>query len=115
MFQNLNKILVNCLIDMFIFLEFTEEDLLIHRLPASLVPYKSKLFGLTIECDRLQQIRQARKPNSVYASIEQCRREINELEALYQREKIPYLNSTRYSIEEIATKVISITDLKRKL
>lgn len=92
----------------------TEEDLLVHRLPYALIPFKHKLFGLTINCDRLQQIRQARRPNSTYASFEQCRREIGELEALFQREKIPYLNSTRYSIEEIATKVMSISEIKRK-
>lgn len=92
----------------------TEEDLLVHRLPAALLPYKHKLFGLTIDCNRLQQIRHARRPDSIYASYDQCRREIGELEALYQREKIPYLNSTHYSIEEIATKVMSISEIKRK-
>lgn len=92
----------------------TEEDLLVHRLPTALFPHKKKLFGLTIDCERLQQIRNARRPDSLYASYDQCRREIGELEALYQREKIPFLNSTHYSIEEIATKVMSISELKRK-
>ncbi|KTD52424.1 putative phosphotransferase [Legionella rubrilucens] len=93
---------------------FTEEDLSSFRLPDSLRPYKSKLFGLTIDAERLQHIRTERRPNSKYASAEQCRLEVAEVEAMYRRENIPYLNSTRFSIEEIATKVLAIAGIKRK-
>nr|HAT8713326.1 pyruvate, phosphate dikinase/phosphoenolpyruvate synthase regulator [Legionella jordanis] len=93
---------------------FTEEDLTFFKLPDSLRPFKQKLFGLTIDPERLQHIRTERRPNSKYASLEQCRLEVKEVEAMYQREKIPYLNSTRYSVEEISTKVLSIAGLKRK-
>ncbi|OSI06702.1 phosphoenolpyruvate synthase regulatory protein, partial [Neisseria canis] len=55
-----------------------------------------------------------RRPNSTYSSVEQCRREVAEVEAMYKRENIPYLNSTRYSIEEISTKVLAIAGIKRK-
>jgi regulator of PEP synthase PpsR (kinase-PPPase family) len=94
---------------------FTEEDLHDMRLPAVLKPHKHKLFGLTIDCDRLQQIRNERKPDSRYASVKQCKLELAEVEALYKMENIPYLDSTKYSIEEIATKVLSISGLKRKI
>lgn len=94
---------------------FTEEDLVGFHLPDLLRPHKAKLFGLTIDLQRLQQIRSERRPNSKYASIEQCRLEINEVEAMYQKEKIPYINSTKYSIEEIATKVLAISGLQRKI
>lgn len=93
---------------------FTEEDLNSFRLPESLRPYKSKLFGLTIDPERLQQIRNERRPNSRYASIEQCRLEVSEVETMYQHENIHYLNSTCFSVEEIATKVISIAEIQRK-
>jgi len=93
---------------------FTEEDLVMNQLPASLALYKQKLFGLTIDAERLQQIRAGRRPNCKYSSLEQCRIEVSEVEAMYQRESIPYLNSTHYSIEEIATKVLAISGLKRK-
>lgn len=93
---------------------FTEEDLTSFQLPEALRPYKSKLFGLTIDPERLQHIRTERRPNSRYASAEQCRIEVAEVEAMYQRESIPYLNSTRFSIEEIATKVLAIAGIKRK-
>ncbi len=93
---------------------FTDDDLTSFRLPEALKPYKNKLFGLTIDPERLQHIRTERRPNSKYASAEQCRLEVTEVEAMYKREKIPYLNSTRYSIEEIATKILASAGIKRK-
>lgn len=93
---------------------FTEDDLTEFRLPEVLRPYRHKLFGLTIDPERLQHIRTERRPDSRYASAEQCRLEVMEVEAMYKRENIPFLNSTRFSIEEISTKVLSIAGLKRK-
>ena len=92
----------------------TEDDLSFCHLPEVLHPYRNKLFGLTIDPVRLQHIRSERQPNSKYASIEQCRLETTEIESMYLREKIPYLNSTRYSIEEIATKILAKTGINRK-
>lgn len=93
---------------------FTEDDLTSFRLPEILRPYKSKLFGLTIDPERLQHIRTERRPNSQYASAEQCRMEVAEVESMYRHESIPYLNSTRFSIEEIATKILATAGIKRK-
>lgn len=94
---------------------FTEDDLAGFHLPEVLRPYKQKLFGLTIDTQRLQHIRSERRPNSKYASAEQCRLEVTEVEAMYQKEKIPYINSTKFSIEEIATKILAASGLHRKI
>lgn len=94
---------------------FTEEDLHDLRLPERLRPYKNKLFGLTIDHERLQQIRSERRPDSRYASAQQCKLELSEVESVYKKEKIPFINSTRYSIEEIATRIMAVTGLKRKV
>lgn len=94
---------------------FLEEDLTHYVLPETLRPYQHKLFGLTIDPQRLQQIRTERRPNSTYASREQCRREVMDVEQMYQQEGIPYINSTNFSIEEIATKVMTIGKIERKL
>ncbi len=94
---------------------FTEDDLSGFHLPECLIPYKKKLFGLTIDPLRLQQIRSERRPNSKYSSPEQCRLEVSEVEAMYQKERIPYLNSTKFSIEEIATKILATSGLHRKI
>lgn len=93
---------------------FTEEDLTDFQLPKSLKPFKNKLFGLTIDAERLHHIRTERQPNSRYASANQCRFEVAEVEAMYQRENIPFLNSTRFSIEEIATKIMATAGIKRR-
>ena len=94
---------------------FTDNYLSGFRLPNELKPYKEKLFGLTIDPQRLEHIRTERKPNSRYASREQCRIEISEIEDMYKREHIPFLNSTRYSIEEIATKIMASAGINRRL
>lgn len=93
---------------------FTEEAVDDFSLPQQLVPYKHKLFGLTIDPFRLHQIRSERRPDSEYASLEQCKHEIQVVENMYKRELIPFLNSTRYSIEEISTKIMASAGLKRK-
>ncbi|KAK0348073.1 hypothetical protein LTR94_038665, partial [Friedmanniomyces endolithicus] len=54
----------------------TEDDMEHLTLPAALRAHSHKLFGLTIDPDRLQQIRQERRPNSRYANLETCKREV---------------------------------------
>lgn len=75
-------------------------------IPSTLAPYKQKCFGLTIDADRLSSIRNERRPGSTYASIENCRREVKEAEAMMRREGIAWLSSTHKSIEEIATTIL---------
>jgi regulator of PEP synthase PpsR (kinase-PPPase family) len=76
------------------------------RLPGALAPYKRKCFGLTIDPERLSQIRHERRPGSKYASLENCRMEVNEAEAMMRREGVSWLSSTHKSIEEIATTIL---------
>jgi regulator of PEP synthase PpsR (kinase-PPPase family) len=91
----------------------TEEDLDDQNIPATLRPHKQKIFGLTIDPERLATIRNERRPNSRYSSMKQCMLEIEEIELMYRRERIPYLNTTAYSIEEISTRIMVSTGLKR--
>ena len=76
------------------------------RMPGALTPHKRKCFGLTIDPERLSQIRHERRPGSKYASIENCRMEVNEAEAMMRREGVAWLSSTHKSIEEIATTIL---------
>ena len=76
------------------------------QIPATLAPFKTKCFGLTIDPERLNQIRNERRPNSKYASLENCRYEVAEAEAMMRREGIAWLSSTHKSIEEIATTIL---------
>ncbi len=96
----------------------TEEDLadLDHlQLPSVLRPHRKKIFGLTIDPQRLSMIREERRANSKYSSLSQCEKEVRAIDALYKRENVPHLDSTSFSIEEISTKILAQTGLKRKL
>lgn len=93
----------------------TEEDVEKQMLPSLLKKYKNKLFGLTIDPERLSQIRQERRPNSRYASMQQCVQEVQIVEKIFKSESIPYLNTTKHSIEEIATAILLKTGVKRRL
>lgn len=94
---------------------FTEEDMGdVLKIPPVLKRYKKKLFGLTIAADRLHHIRSERRANSRYASLQQCRMELREVENLYRKEKIPFLNSTKFSIEEMSAKILAETGLQRR-
>ncbi len=82
------------------------EDFERGRLPDSLAPYKRKCFGLTIDPERLNQIRNERRPGSKYADLMNCRYEVNEAEKMMKRDGIAWLSSTHKSIEEIATTIL---------
>ncbi|MBR7781970.1 posphoenolpyruvate synthetase regulatory kinase/phosphorylase PpsR [Undibacterium luofuense] len=82
------------------------EDFERGKLPSCLPAYKHKLFGLSILPERLSEIRNERRPGSKYASLENCRYEVNEAEALMRKEGIRWLSSTAKSIEEISTTIL---------
>ncbi len=94
---------------------FTADDMDNLQLPAALKPFQNKLFGLTINPERLTAIRQERVENSRYASLRQCRLEVSEVEALFRKNQIRYLNSTNYSVEEIAAKIVDSFGMNRRM
>lgn len=93
---------------------FTPDDLDTVTLPKPIKHFKSKLIGLTIQPERLHQLREARKPNSNYAKLQQCQKEIKTLETIYQTLHIPFLNSTSLSIEELSSKIMMLSGIHRK-
>jgi len=92
----------------------TEEDLEHPRLPEFLRQYKHKLFGLNIDPERLAQIREVRRPGSRYASIKQCRYEVEAAEAMLRSEGVPIFMSTQTSIEELASRILLELGLNRE-
>jgi [pyruvate, water dikinase]-phosphate phosphotransferase / [pyruvate, water dikinase] kinase len=94
-------------------LPLTPDDFVERKLPTSLLHHRDRLFGLTINPERLQKIREERRPHSKYASLENCRYEVRECEHLLDRERIPMLDTTAKSIEEIATTILHRAKLKR--
>ena len=82
------------------------EDFERMQLPPALQPFKSKLFGLTIQPERLSEIRNERRPNSRYADLANCRAEVAAAESMMRRAGIRWLSTTTKSIEEIATTIL---------
>jgi len=89
------------------------EDFERNKLPGELHRYRTKLFGLTIAPERLSQIRQERRPNSRYASLDNCRYEIEAAQKLMRRENIQWLDSTVKSIEEISATILQTVRLNK--
>jgi len=93
----------------------TDEDLESRRLPRALDGYNRKLFGLTIKPDRLQQIRNERRPDSPYSSATQVTFEVRAAESLFERNGIPVIDATDVSIEEISSRILDRTGIERRL
>ena len=92
----------------------TEEDISDLKIPRALQPYKNRLFGLTIDPERLSAIRNERRADSKYASLKQCEYEVREAEALFRRYGIPFLDTTHFSVEEISTRILSQLGMERR-
>jgi len=90
------------------------EDFERDELPSALPAFRSKLFGLSIAPERLAEVRHERRPNSRYASLENCRHEVAAAEKLMRRENIRWLSSTTKSIEEIAATIMHEVKLERR-
>ena len=69
-----------------------EDELETAELPRALRPYRDKLYGLTIDPDRLVQIRKERRASGRYASPKQVTFELRAAEALFRKCQIPFVN-----------------------
>ncbi len=92
----------------------SEDELESGSLPKMIQPFRDKLYGLTIAPERLQQIRKERRPVGRYSSSEQVRFEVRGAESLFRRHHIPFVNTTSFSIEEIASTILSGTGIERR-
>ena len=92
----------------------SEDELESGTLPKVIEPYRGKLYGLTISPERLQKIRRERRPMGRYSSAEQVRFELRGAEALFRRYQIPFVDTTSFSIEEIASTILSGTGIERR-
>ncbi len=81
-------------------------------LPESLLPFHDKLFGLTIAPEQLHRIREERRPNSCYASLDNCRVEVAAAESLMCRAGIEWFDMTSRSIEEMAVHLLQAVHRK---
>ena len=93
----------------------TPDDFTDLALPKPLLPHRAKLYGLTIQPERLAKIRNERKPGSRYASLENCRSELRASETLMRQAQVPVLDTTTKSVEEIAISILHATGLIKQV
>lgn len=74
-----------------------------------------RLFGLTIDPVQLFQIRQKRRPDSRYAQLDKCAAEVEIAEWLFRRNRVPIVDTTVRSIEEISATILEQANLQRRL
>ena len=84
----------------------TEEDFERGDLPGDVWSAKDKVFGLTIDPQRLQAIREERRPGSDYASMARCQQDIRQAQTIFKRLEVPVMNTTNQSIEEISSQIL---------
>ena len=83
-----------------------EEDFSSAELPEPVGGLRDRCFGMTTTPARLSQVRQQRRPNSRYASLEQCTYELRQAEAMYRNHRLPVINSSAKSVEEMSTVIL---------
>ena len=85
-----------------------DEDFEIAELPRPVRGLRDRCFGLTTTPARLSQVRHERRPNSRYASLEQCSFELRQAEAMYRNHRLPMINSSTKSVEEMSTVILQV-------
>lgn len=93
----------------------TDEEFESGTLPDVVLKQRHKMFGLTIKPSRLQQIRKERRALGRYSSAQQVRFELREAEKIFQRFSIPHVDTTEFSIEEIASRILETTGVDRRV
>ncbi|MDF2562311.1 MAG: kinase/pyrophosphorylase [Microbacterium sp.] len=90
----------------------TDDDFPSDGLPRTVSPYLGRCFGLTTTPLRLSQVRHERRPNSTYSSLAQCTLELRRAEDLYRRNRVPFLNSSTKSVEEMSAVIMQSMRLR---
>ena len=93
----------------------TPDDFERGDLPKPLQPHRERLYGLTISPERLARIRNERKPDSRYASLENCRKEIDAANTMMGKAGLRILDTTTKSVEEIAISILHDTGLMERV
>ena len=91
-----------------------DEDLERNDLPPLLTDHLPQCVGLTTTVERLSRVRNERRPGSRYASSEQCRWELRRAGELYAAHRVPVIDSSSRSVEEMATLIIQARTKNKK-
>jgi len=90
----------------------TDDDFPSDGLPNTVSRDVDKCFGLTTTPLRLSQVRHERRPSTTYSSLAQCTLELRRAEDLYRRNRVPFLNSSTKSVEEMSAVIMQSMRLR---
>jgi regulator of PEP synthase PpsR (kinase-PPPase family) len=83
-----------------------DEDFDTADLPRPIRGLRERCFGIVTTPARLSQVRNERRPDSRYASLQQCSYELRQAEAMFKAHRIPVINSSAKSVEEMSTVIL---------
>jgi regulator of PEP synthase PpsR (kinase-PPPase family) len=90
-----------------------DEDFETAELPRPIRALRDRCFGIITTPARLSQVRHERRPNSRYASLEQCAYELRMADAMFKAHRIPVINSSAKSVEEMSTVILQTLNKAR--
>ena len=91
-----------------------DEELERVDLPAILRDHVPRCIGITTTVERLTRIRAERRPGSRYASADQCRWELRRAREVYDLHRVPVIDSSSRSVEEMSTLILQTLTRTRK-
>lgn len=91
----------------------TDEYLSKYYLPEHIINNKDRAVGLMATPEILHQIREKRYANSNYAKMSTCREEVRQAQQTFLKYDIPYISSSKKSIEEISAQICQELSIER--
>lgn len=82
------------------------EDLESAELPRPVREVPGRCVGITTTVERLSRVRNERRPGSEYATPDQCRWELRRATQMYAAHRLPVIDSSAKSVEEMATMIM---------
>jgi [pyruvate, water dikinase]-phosphate phosphotransferase / [pyruvate, water dikinase] kinase len=90
------------------------EDLESADLPRPVRELADRCVGLTTTVERLSRVRNERRPGSEYATVDQCRYELRRAAQMYAAHRIPVIDSSAKSVEEMSTMIVQTLKERRR-
>jgi [pyruvate, water dikinase]-phosphate phosphotransferase / [pyruvate, water dikinase] kinase len=90
------------------------EDLESADLPRPVREHADRCVGLTTTVERLSRVRNERRPGSEYATPDQCRYELRRAAQMYAAHRMPVIDSSAKSVEEMATMILQSMKERRR-
>jgi [pyruvate, water dikinase]-phosphate phosphotransferase / [pyruvate, water dikinase] kinase len=82
------------------------DDLEVLGLPRPVRALRDRCFGIVTSPQRLSQVRAERRPDSTYASLDQCTWELERATRMFRSFRIPTVDASTKSVEEMATVIL---------